>query len=82
MDKVKPEKLIGSKPRLNPEYAHHKWRVIARRKDIQLTRIDIENGCYEKEEAYNQIYVPSFCGTHPRIKLWKQVGSLLKQLLP
>lgn len=43
----------------NPKELKHSWKVSKRIVERKKVENDIENGCYE------QIYVPSFNGTHP-----------------
>lgn len=67
---------IGTKPRINPETFWHKVKVVDRKRQIELMKLDNEN------VPYRQVYTPSFKGTHPRRSIWDIITNGLRQVLP
>jgi hypothetical protein len=77
---MKAPKLIGSKtPKQITEDIFHKVKVIDRKREICKVKCDIDNGLYNADE---QIYVPSFQGTHRNKSFRSNIINLIRQLLP
>lgn len=76
---MKAIRYIGTKPKINPDTLLHKANVVKRKREVCKVQIDVENGCYEKEE---QILPKDFIGTHPKCSFLQKVKYLLWQLLP
>lgn len=81
--------LIGSKRKdlfskkdLDKEEVKHTWKVMKRRREALLCKIDAENGCFEPDE---QILPPTFKGTHPLWEtqtLWSYIKRIINDLNP
>ncbi len=76
---MKALRYIGTKPKLKPETLLHKAKVVKRKREVCKVQVDIENGCYEKQE---QILSKDFIGTHPKRSFLQKVKYLIWQLLP
>lgn len=73
---MKALKLFTNKtPLYFTEQSLHRMKVQDRKRDILLTKLDLE-----WEEPERQVYVEH--GTHPRVSMFKKVKLLLINLLP
>lgn len=61
--------------KIDPETFLHRQRVIARKRQIELMKLD-------NELPDTQIYTPYFRGMHPKVSIWSSLINNLKEILP
>lgn len=61
--------------KIDPETFLHRQRVIARKRQIELMKLD-------NELPDTQIYTPYFRGTHPKPSLLSIITRTFKEILP